>query len=154
MRKLTIIAAVVLALIAAVLIYLVATTPKTSAGIRFTLTGAQRDLVASVPESAESFAVIPTAAALDSKLRENAVMSEAVDQWEKSHSLPSPWMVGGADLLACRDASTTRYLIRLDPIRAFVVRTYMMLGGDIGETLLINAPSTQPINAADLAQIL
>jgi hypothetical protein len=154
MRKLTIIAAIVLALIAAVMIYLVATTPKTSAGIRFPLTGAQRDLVASVPESAESFALIPTAAALDSKLRENVVMSQAVDQWEKSHSLPSPWMVGGADLLAWRDASTTRYLIRLDPIRAFVVRTYMMLGGDIGETLLINAPAAQPINSADLAQIL
>ena len=63
-------------------------------------------------------------------------------------------MVGGADLLAWRDASTTRYLIRLDPVRAFVVRTYMMLGGDIGETLLINAPPSQPINSADLAQIL
>src|SRR3954469_6277597 len=154
MRKLTIVAVVVLALIAAVIIYLLATTPKTSAGIRFPLTGAQRDLVASVPESAESFALIPTAAALDSKLRANAVTAGAVENWEKLHSLPSPWMVGGADLLAWRDASTTRYLIRLDPIRAFVVRTYMMLGGDIGDTLLINAPSSQPINAADLAQIL
>src|SRR5437764_1770527 len=154
MRKLTIIAAVVLALIAAVLIYLVATTPTTSAGIRFPLTGAQRNLIASVPESAESFALIPAAAALDSKLRANAVMSQAVDQWEKSHSLPSPWMVGGADLLAWRDASTTRYLIRLDPIRAFIVRTYMMLGGDIGETLLINAPAAQPMPSGELAQIL
>lgn len=154
MRKLTIIAAVVLALVAAVIVYLVVTTPKTSAGIRFPLTGAQRDLVASVPESAQSFALIPTAAALDSKLRANPVTAGAVENWEKMHSLPSPWMVGRADLLAWRDASTTRYLIRLDPIRAFVVRTYMMLGGDIGETLLINAPSTQPINSADLAQIL
>lgn len=154
MRKLTIIAAVVLALVAAVIVYLVATTPKTSAGIRFPLTGAQRDLVASVPESAQSFALIPTAAALDSKLRANPVTAGAVENWEKMHSLPSPWMIGRADLLAWRDASTTRYLIRLDPIRAFVVRTYMMLGGDIGETLLINAPSTQPINSADLAQIL
>ena len=153
MRKLTSVAAAVLALIAAVLIYL-ASTPRTSAGIRFPLTGAQRNLIASVPESAESFALIPAAAALDSKVRANAVMSQAVEQWEKSHSLPSPWMVGGADLLAWRDASTTRYLIRLDPVRAFVVRTYMMLGGDIGETLLINAPSSQPINSADLAQIL
>lgn len=154
MRKLTIIAAVVLALVAAVIVYLVATTPKTSAGIRFPLTGAQRDLVASVPESAESFALIPTAAALDSKMRANPVTAGAVENWEKMHSLPAPWMVGGADLLAWRDASTTRYLIRLDPIRAFVVRTYMMLGGDIGETLLLNAPPSQPINAADLAQIL
>jgi hypothetical protein len=154
MRKLTIIAGVVVALVAAVLIYLVVTTPKTSAGIRFPLTGAQRDLVAAVPESAESFALIPTAAALDSKLRANSVMAGAVENWEKLHSLPSPWMVGRADLLAWRDASTTRYLIRLDPIRAFVVRTYMMLGGDLGETLLINAPSSQPINSAELTQIL
>ena len=122
MRKLTIIGAAVLAFVAAVIIYLVATTPKTSAGIRFPLNGAQRDLVASVPESAESFALIPAAAALDSKMRANAVMSQAVDQWEKVHSLPSPWMAGGADLLAWRDASTTRYLIRLDPVRAFVVQ--------------------------------
>src|SRR3954463_1969479 len=139
MRKLTIIAAVLLALIAAVIIYLVATTPKTSAGIRFPLTAAQRELVASVPESAESFALIPTAAALDSKLRANPVTAEAVESWEKTHPLPSPWMVGNADLLAWRDPATTRYLIRLDPVRAFVVRTYMMLGGDIGETLLINS---------------
>jgi hypothetical protein len=154
MRKLTIIAAAVLALVAVVIIYLVVTTPTTSAGLRFPLTGTQRDLVASVPESAESFALIPAAAALDSKIRSNAVMSQAVDQWEKLHSLPSPWMLGGADLLAWRDASTTRYLIRLDPVRAFIVRTYMMLGGDLGETLLINAPASQPINSGDLAQIL
>jgi len=154
MKKLLTIAAVVLALIAALVIYLVATTPKTSAGVRFPLSAAQRDLIASVPASAESFALLPTAAALDAKLRANPVTADAVEQWEKSHSLPSPWMVGGADLLAWRDTATTRYLIRLDPIRAFVVRTYMMLGGDIGETLLINAPAAQPMPPADLAQIL
>src|SRR3954469_17314572 len=103
MKKLTIIAAVIFALVAAVIIYLVATTPKTSAGIRFPLTGAQRDLVASVPESAESSALIPTAAAMDSKLSVNAVTAVAVENWEKLHSLPSPWMVGRAALLAWRD---------------------------------------------------
>ena len=143
MKKLLTIAAILLALIAALLIYLAVTTPKTSAGVRFPLTAAQRDLIASVPASAESFALLPTAAALDGKLRANPVTADAVEQWEKSHSLPSPWMVGGADLLTWRDSATTRYLIRLDPIRAFVVRTYMMLGGDIGETLLINAPAAQ-----------
>ena len=154
MKKLFVIAAIVLALIAALLIYLAATTPKTSAGVRFPLTAAQRDLIAAVPSSAESFALLPTAAALDAKLRANPVTADAVERWEKSHSLPSPWMVGGADLLAWRDSATTRYLIRLDPIRATIVRTYMMLGGDIGETLLINAPAAQPMPAGDLAQIL
>src|SRR5882757_8228402 len=133
MRKLRIIVAILIALVLAMVIYLMATTPKTSAGVRFPLTGAQRALVAAVPESAESFALIPTAAALDARLRENPVSSEAVDHWERSHSLPSPWMIGGADLLAWRDAESTRYLVRLDPIRAAIVRTYMMIGGDIGD---------------------
>jgi len=154
MKKLAITLGILLALVAAIVIYLVATTPKTSVGVRFPLTGAQRALIAAVPESAESFALIPAAAALDAKLRDNPVAAGAVDQWEKSHSLPSPWMVGGADLLAWRDADSTHYLVRLDPVRATIVRTYMMLGGDIGDTLVLTPPAVQPINAGDLAQIL
>jgi hypothetical protein len=154
MKKLGIIAVILIVLIAAMVIYLVATTPKTSAGVRFPLTGAQRALVAGVPDSAESFALIPAAAALDAKLRENPVSSDAVDHWERSHSLPSPWMIGGADLLAWRDATTTRYLVRLDPVRAAIVRAYMMIGGDIGETLILTSPAGPPIGSGDLAQIL
>lgn len=154
MRKLFIILGVIVALVAGVMIYLAATTPSTSAGVRFPLTAAQRSLLASVPESAESFALIPTAAALDGKMRANPIMAQAVERWEHSHSLPSPWMVGGADLLAWRDATTTRYLIRLDPIRATLVRAYLMLGGDLGDTLLLSAPAEQAIDAPALDQIL
>ena len=154
MKKLSITIAILVALVAAMVIYLAVTTPKTSAGVRFPLTGAQRALVAAVPETAESFALIPTAAALDARLRANPVTGDVVDRWERSHSLPSPWMMGGADLLAWRDAGATRYLIRLDPIRATIVRTYMMLGGDIGDTLVLSAPAAQPIGSGDLAQIL
>src|SRR5882762_10032886 len=135
MKKLLITGCILAALVAMIAFYFAATTPKTSAGVRFPLTGAQRALIAAVPASAESFALIPSAAALDAKMRTNAVTSEAVDQWERSHSLPSPWMIGGADLLTWRDTATTRYFVRLDPIRAAIVRTYMMFGGDIGETL-------------------
>ncbi|HXH93472.1 MAG TPA: hypothetical protein VNN25_17960 [Thermoanaerobaculia bacterium] len=154
MKKLCVIGGVLLAFVGGVIIYLIATTPKTSAGVRFPLTAAQRALLASVPESAESFALIPTAAALDGKLRANPVTAQAVEGWERSHSIPSPWMVGGADLLAWRDATGTRYLIRLDPIRSAVVRTYMMLGGDLGDTLLLNAPPAQPISPAALDEVL
>ena len=154
MKKLLVIGGIVLALVAGVIIYLIATTPKTSAGVRFPVTAAQRALLASVPESAESFALIPTAAALDGKLRANPVTAQAVEGWERSHSIPSPWMVGGADLLAWRDATGTRYLIRLDPIRSAVVRTYMMLGGDLGDTLLLDAPAAQPISPAALDEVL
>jgi hypothetical protein len=154
MRKIYIVLGVLFALVAVVVIYLAATTPRTSPGVRFPLTASQRVLVASVPDSAESFALVPAAAVLDSKLRANPVTREAVDQWERSHSLPSPWMVGGADLLAWRDADTTRYLIHLDPVRAAIVKTYMMLGGELGDTLLLDAPAVPTIPAADLAQIL
>ncbi|HXH42139.1 MAG TPA: hypothetical protein VNN08_26175 [Thermoanaerobaculia bacterium] len=154
MKRLSIIVCIVLALAAAITIYLAATTPKTSPGVRFPLTEAQRALVAAVPESAESFALIPAAAALDAKLRGNPVAAGAVDRWEKSHSLPSPWMVGGADLLAWRDADTTRYLVHLDPIRGAMVRMYMMIGGDIGDTLVLSPPVVPPINRGDLDQIL
>ena len=154
MRKLVIISAILVALVAGVAIYLAATTPKTSAGVRFPLSGAQRALIAAVPESAESFALIPTAAALDAKMRANPITREAVDRWERSHSLPAPWMVGSADLLAWRDAGGTRYLVRLDPIRTALVRAYMMLGGDLGDTLVINTPAAQPISAEALGPIL
>ena len=153
MKKLIITISILAALVALIAIYLAATTPKTSAGIRFPLTDAQRALIAAVPESAESFALIPTAASLDAKMRANPVTGEVVDQWERSHSLPSPWMIGGADLLAWREATATHYLVRLDPIRGALVRTYMMFGGDLGETLLLTAPSGPPINANDLASI-
>lgn len=155
MRKLFIITGgLLVALVLSVAIYLMVTTPRTSAGIRFPLTAAQRSMIAAVPEAAESFALIPTAAALDEKMRANPVMAQAVDRWEHSHSLPAPWMVGGADLLAWRDATSTRYLIRLDPVRTAIVRTYMMLGGDLGDTLLLVAPPGQTINPAALDQAL
>jgi hypothetical protein len=154
MKKLLITGCILAALVAMIAIYFAATTPKTSPGVRFPLTGAQRALIAAVPASAESFALIPAAAALDAKMRTNPVTSEAVEQWERSHSLPSPWMIGGADLLAWRDTATTRYFVRLDPIRATLVRTYMMFGGDIGETLVLTAPAGPAISAEDLAPIL
>src|SRR5216684_1575905 len=110
MKKLIIIVLIIAALVAMIAIYLAATTPKASAGVRFPLTDAQRALIAAVPESAESFALIPTAASLDTRMRANPVTGEVVDRWERSHSLPSPWMIGGADLLAWRDATATHYL--------------------------------------------
>src|SRR4051794_38598802 len=98
MRKLFLILLLLAAIVAGVACYLVFTTPKQSAGVRFPLSAAQRALVAEVPSSAESFALIPTAAAIESKLRANAVTRDAVVSFEEKQALPSPWMLGGADL--------------------------------------------------------
>ena len=123
MRKLFIAILAFVAVAAGIAIYFVVTTPKSSAGVRFPLTGAQRALVAQVPQSAESFALIPTAAAFEAKLRANPITRDAVESWEEKHSMPARWMLGGADLLLWRDADGgTHYLVHADPLRSLFVR--------------------------------
>src|SRR5947209_7996346 len=83
---------------------------------RCALTDAQRALLAQVPQSAESFALIPTAAALEAKLRANPITRDEVQSWEEKHSMPARWMMGGADVLLWRDADGgTHYLVQADP---------------------------------------
>lgn len=154
MRKLFLIILIVAALIGGAAVYLIATTPSRSTAIRFPLSDAQRRLLAQVPESAEAFALIPAAAALEPKLRANPVTAQAVDAFEVKQALPRPWMIGGADLLAWRTRDGNRYLVHLDPFRAFLVRTYMMIGGDIGDRVLINVAPEGPIDAGELQQIV
>src|SRR6058998_699022 len=123
MRKLFIAILAFVAVAAGIAIYFIATTPKSSAGVRFPLTAAQRALVAQVPQSAESFALIPTAAAFEAKLRANPITRDAVESWEEKHSMPARWMLGGADLLLWRDADGgTHYLVHADPLRSPITR--------------------------------
>src|SRR5262245_15652945 len=124
MRKLFIAILAFVTILAGGAVYLVITTPKESAGVRFPLTEEQRALVAQVPASAEAFALIPTAAALEGKLRANPITRDALVEWEKEHSMPAPWMLGNADLLIWRDADGgTRYLVRTDGLRSLFVRS-------------------------------
>ena len=123
MRKLVAVILAFVAILAGIAVYFFATTPRQSAGIRFPLSDRQRALLARVPQSAEAFALIPTAAALEAKLRANPITADAVAQWEEKHSIPARWMMGGADLLLWRDTDGgTHYLIRADPLRSLFVR--------------------------------
>jgi hypothetical protein len=153
-RKFLIFLIVVLLMVAAIGGFLVATTPRQSAGIRYPLGARERTLIAQVPESAEGFAVIPNAAALDAKLRANPVSRSTIESWSARQPLPRPWMIGGADLLAWKSGKETRYFLRLDPLRATLVRTYIMASGNTGGTLLINVPATQPIDSATVSRIV
>jgi len=158
-RTFLVVLLIVLVVIGAVVVYLVVTTPKESAGIRFPLSPAQRALLASVPASAESFALIPNAAALEAKLRANPVTREAVDDYRQRATLPSPWMLGGADVVVWRSGKATTYFVRLDAIRSLLAHIYLMVEGDAGPTrLLINAPVSgteeTPIPAAEIDQLL
>jgi hypothetical protein len=150
---------IVLVVIGATAVYLFVTTPKESGGVHLPLTPVQRALLATVPASAESFALIPNAAALEGKLRANPVTREAVDDYRQRATLPSPWMLGGADVVAWRSGKATTYFVRLDAVRSLLAHIYLMVAGDAGPTrLLINAPLSAgdetPIAAAEIDQLL
>ena len=155
MKTFLVVLLIVLVVIGAVVVYLVVTTPKESAGIRFPLSPAQRALLATVPATAESFALIPNAASLEAKLRANPVTREAVDEYRERATLPSPWMLGGADVVAWRSGKATTYFVRLDAVRSLLAHSYLMVAGDAGPTrLLINATEETPIPAAEIDQLL
>src|SRR5947209_4192821 len=63
-RTFLVVLLIVFVVIGAAVVYLIVTTPKESAGVRLPLSPAQRALLANVPATAESFALIPNAAAL------------------------------------------------------------------------------------------
>jgi hypothetical protein len=156
-RTFLVVLLIVLVVIGAAVVYLMVTTPKESAGIRFPLSPAQRALLASVPASAESFALIPNAASLEAKLRANLVTREAVDDYRQRATLPSPWMLGGADVVVWRSGKATTYFVRLDAVRSLLAHIYLMVAGDAGPTrLLINTSlnDESPIPAAEIDQLL
>jgi hypothetical protein len=67
-------------------------------------------------------------------------------------------MIGGADLVVWNGERGTSYAIRVDALRAVLVRTYLVLGSGNGRwegsTFLINAPDEEPIGAAEMSRIL
>jgi hypothetical protein len=153
LRKFILGIAVLALLIGGIVVYLTATTPKTSAGVRFPLTASQRELLSVVPQSAEAFALAPAAAVLHGKLLSNPVTREPVQQWSDSQRLPTPWMLGGADLVVWRNGKETSYAVRLDGLRAAFLRLYLIVaGGDRavvrGNLLYVNAGETPPGSAA------
>jgi hypothetical protein len=153
MKKLLVIILILAVLAAAAALYLSFTTPSRSRGVAFPLGAADHDLLAHVPASAEAFALVPTAAALDAKLRANPITRDAVESWSAKQRLPQPWMIGSADLLAWRTEGKTRYFLRLDPVRALLVRLYIMVAGDAGDTIVIDAPAEEALAADELQRI-
>lgn len=145
---------VILAVIAgAIALFLYVTTPHETAAVTFPLSGEARAMIASAPASADAFAYIPRAAALQSKLNANPITRGVIASWSSTRALPRPWMIGGADLLMWQTGKETRYLLRLDPVRAALVRAYLMATGGSGPAILINASSEPPIAPDELARI-
>jgi hypothetical protein len=149
MRSLAIFVVILLIIVGAAALFLVLSTPHDAPATRISTS-----LIREVPNSAEWFAIVPRAAALDAKLRANPVTRAAIERWRTRQQLPRPWMLGNADLIVWKSGDVVRYFVRLDPFRAFVVRMYMMAGGNIGNTLVINLPPPDPIDSTTASKII
>ncbi|MDQ6801704.1 MAG: hypothetical protein M3041_12790 [Acidobacteriota bacterium] len=138
MRKILIFLVVIIAIVVGVAAFLLFTTPSRSADTRA--------LIAQVPASAESFAIIPRAASLDTKMQLNPITRSAIAKWSANHPFPSPWMIGGADLVAWKSGDQIRYFVRTDRIRAFLIRTF-------GKDVSIDSTGEPPIDAGEVGRI-
>ncbi len=159
MRAFVIIVLVVVLVAGGAALYFVITTPQEGAGVRFPITAAQRALLANVPASADAFALIPQAAAVQAKLRTNPVTRQAVEEWSRAQPLPPAWMIGGADLVVWRSGKRTSYALNLDWFRSLLIRLSTMAGTTVdarwkGSALLLNASDEAPMAAADLDALL
>ena len=158
MRILIAILIILAVLVAATALYLVSTTPQAGEPVTFPLSAAHRQLLQRVPASADSFALIPSAALLRGKLFANPVTSQPLVAWEEEHELPRPWMLGGADIVAWKSEKATSYAVRFDSFRAFLVRFWLMMVSNAlarwdGNTLVMN-DATADDAPIDLDEIL
>jgi hypothetical protein len=145
MRTLVIILIVLAVLVGGAVFYLIATTPESAMQVRLPLSPSHRALLQHVPDEAEAFALIPTAALLHETLLANPVTMEPVMGWTHEHELPRPWMLGAADIAAWKIGKKTSYAIRLDPFRAFLVRAWLLVASNAdarweGATLIMHQP--------------
>ncbi len=160
MRKFLLVVVLVILLAAvAVVLYLRSTTPSTSAGVGLPLTPAQHRLLEAVPVTADAFALIPAAAVVRAKLTANPITRRPLQEWAENQPLPSSWMLGAADLVVWRTGKHTSYAVRLDPLRAALLRLYLMISGGTetrvsAGTFLINAVTGEPLGAQRLDQFL
>lgn len=150
MRTFIVIVCVLLAAVAAVAVYLVATTPKEAPLLRAPLTASQQELVARVPADAEAWALISAPAVLLGKLETNPVTRDAVAQWAEEQPLPPKAMLGAADAIVWKKGKATSYAIRFDSVRALIVRTWTMFSAVEsrwdGRTLLIGERRSAPFS--------
>ncbi len=160
MRTFIIILLVLAAIAGGAAIYLAATTPQSAEQVHFPLSPSHRAMLAHVPESAEVFALIPSAALLHRTLLANPVTTQAVLQWSEEHELPRPWMLGDADIAIWKNGKTTSYAVRLDAFRALLVRLWLLVASNAnarwdGTTLIMHdaVPSARKVSLEPLLRL-
>lgn len=158
-RTFVLFALVALLLVGGTAAYLRGTTPTSSSGVAFPLDPAQRELLAAVPADAESFAFLPSAAALYTELRTNPLTREPLQKWAERQQLPQPWIVGAADLVIWSQGGRTGYAMRLDRFRALLFRMYLGFTAGTaprrrGNTFIVDTSAVQPAEPEALAKLL
>lgn len=136
--------------------YLTLTTPASGNGVHFPLNASERTLLSYVPREAELFAILPTATVTYKKLLGNPVARQPIEDWTAHHQMPSSWMLGGADLVLWKAGDRTSYAVRVDPVRAAIIRVYLMMAGDPGDgaaSFRINAIASDPLDAPSIGEI-
>jgi hypothetical protein len=159
MRRLLTILFVLVLIVGAIAAFLVFTTSKNATPVRFPLSDSQLGLLMRVSASADSFALIPTAPHLHAKLKTNPVTRDAVDQWTAEQHLPPAWLLGSADVVVWKHQKKTSYAFRTDPLRAFLVRGWLMVSANVdarwdGRAFLINAPHERSLTRSELEPML
>jgi hypothetical protein len=142
MRTFIIILCILAVAVGAVVVYLVVTTPKEAAALHFPLTDAQAGLLVHVPADAEAYALVPAPAVLMAKLTANPITLDTVTRWTREQAMPPASMLGRAEVVIWKSGKLTSYAVRLDPLRAILVRVWTMFS-DVdaqwdGYTLIVN----------------
>jgi hypothetical protein len=158
MRTLVVVVLVIVGIVAATGLYLAATTPDQPAMLRAPLNERQRSLLGHVPPSAEAFAYVPAAAAMHARVHQNGITRDAAASWFDEHEAPDPWMLGRADVVVWKDGRTTAFAVRLDKVRALLVRAWLLVSSNAavrweGTTLLMHA-AADAAPSTDLDELL
>ena len=142
MRTFILILVLVALIVGGTILFLAVTTPHDATPLRFPLHASQLALLDRVPADAEAYALIAAPAVLHRRLLENPVTHDAVLQWREETALPPAMMIGSADAAIWKSGKITSYAIRLDPVRAMIIRIWLLFSHANayceGATLLVN----------------
>lgn len=158
MRRLLVILVILLVAVGALAAYLFLTTPRAAGSVRFPLRDRDLALLMRIPASADSFALIPSAPQLQATLKANPITRDVVAQWSAEQNLPAPWLLGGADLVVWKRDKRTSYAVRVDVVRAFLLRAWLLASSNVparfdGSVFVINATRERTLSRSELEPI-
>ncbi|MEO8219088.1 MAG: hypothetical protein ABI718_18585 [Acidobacteriota bacterium] len=152
--------AVILLLIAAPIVYLFVTIPSSVPPVAMDATGERLAMLRLVPADATEIFVVPAAGGFYRQLRDHPVTAPAIARWQDAAGLRQlPLLLGGADVVGWRRGSELSYLIAPDPLRRFLLRTYLSwnrstVTGNVGNFILVGPPPPAALAPQSLQSLI